>query len=145
MKPTVKIELRLTMLLIMMLCVSAMIYLGCSGTGSSSDERQVLARVEVPAYLEDLNLPVYADLEDAEGTYYALVIATKTQLGNAGVTYRVIDECIPGTYYLIALEDVEGARREAAGLVNVLYDDGEHIIVRYRSELSDSITFSRWH
>ena len=57
MKPTVKIELRLTMLLIMMLCVSAMIYLGCSGTGSSSDERQVLARVEVPAYLEDLNLP----------------------------------------------------------------------------------------
>lgn len=98
---------------------------------------QVLARVEVPTYLEDLNLDVYADLEDAAGTYYALVIATKRQLDNAGVTYRIIDEFVPGTSYLIALEDVEGARKEAAGLVNVLYDDGEHIIVRYRSELSE--------
>jgi hypothetical protein len=134
MKPTVRIGLWLTMLL---LCVSVISYLGCGGSGSSAGESQVLARVEVPEYLEDLNLPVYADLEDAEGTYYALVIATKTQLNEAGVTYRVIDEHIPGTYYLIALEDVEGARGEAAGLVKVLYDDGEHIIVRYKSELSE--------
>jgi len=113
--------------------------LGCSSSGSSPDEPRVLARVEVPAYLEDLNLPVYADLEDAGGSYYALVIATKTQLNKAGATYRVIDEYLPGTDYLIALdlEDVEGARQEAARLMHVLYDDGEHIIVRYKSELSE--------
>jgi hypothetical protein len=98
---------------------------------------QVLARVEVPGYLEDLNLDVYADLEDAAGTYYALVIATKRQLDDAGVTYRIIDEYLPGTSYLIALADAEGARKEAAGLVDVLYDDGEHIIVRYKSALSE--------
>jgi hypothetical protein len=134
MKSTVKIE---PILVLLLLCVSVLSYLGCGGTGSSTGDSQVLARVEVPAYLEDLNLPVYADLEDAAGTYYALVIATRTQLNRSGATYRVIDEFTPGTCYLIALEDVEGARSEAAGLVNILYDDGEHIIVRYRSELSE--------
>jgi hypothetical protein len=136
MKPMVKIRLRLTILFIM-LCVSVMIHLGCSGTGSSPGEPEVLARVDVPRYLEDLDLPVYADIEDAEGKYYALVIAKKTQLDEAGVTYRVIDEYIPGTYYLIAQEGVEGARKKAAELVKVLYDDGERIIVRYEFELSE--------
>ena len=136
-------ELRLTVLLIV-LCIAVISYLGCSGSDSSSDEPQVLARVEVTGYLEDLPLPVYADIEDAEEIYYALVIATKTQLDKAGVTYRVIDVYTPGTRYLIALEEDEGARQEAAGLVNVLYDDGEHIIVRYTfasSELLSEIGF----
>jgi hypothetical protein len=134
MKPAVTIGLRLTVLFIL-LCVSVIVYWGCSG--SSGNEPQVLARVEVPGELEDLSLPVYADLEDAEGTYYAVVIATKTELDKAGVTYRVIDQYEPGTYYLIAREDEEGARQKAAGLVNVLHDDGEHIIVRFEFELSE--------
>lgn len=91
----------------------------------------------MPAYLEDLNLPLYAHLEDVNGTYYALVIATKMQLDEAGVTYRAIDEYTPGTDYLIAREDVEGARGKAAALANILYDDGEHIIVRYEFERSE--------
>lgn len=132
-KPTVKIELRITILLIL-LCISMISYLGCSG--SSSNEPQVLARVEVPGYLEDLNLPVYADMVDEEETYYALVIATKTQLDKAGVTYRVIDNYMPGTRYLIAREEYEGAREEIPGLA-ILYDDGEHIIVRYKAALSE--------
>jgi hypothetical protein len=98
---------------------------------------QVLARVEVPGFLEDLNLSVYAELEDGAGTYYALVIATQAELESAGATYRVIDDYLPGTRYLIALEEAEGARREAAGLVPVLYDDGEHLILRYQHALSD--------
>lgn len=97
---------------------------------------QVLARVEVPGFLEDLNLPVYAELEDAAGTYYALVVATEAELESAGVTYRIIDDFTPGTRYLIAHSEVDGDRQEAAGLVNVLYDDGEHLVVRYRPELS---------
>jgi hypothetical protein len=98
---------------------------------------QVLARVEVPGFLEDLNLPVYAELEDAAETYYALVIATRAELEGAGVAYRVIDDYVPGTRYLVALSENAEDREEAAGLVNVLYDDGEHLLVRYRPELSE--------
>ncbi len=134
-KSNVRMELGLALLLILS-CLSVISSVGCS-TGSAAGEPKVLARVEVPGYLEELNLPVYADIEDAEETYYALVIATKTQLDNAGVAYRIIDEYVPGTRYLIAREEVEGARTEAAGLVNVLYDDGEHIVVRYKVELSE--------
>ena len=123
------------MVLVILLCVTAVSYLGCSGDGSS--QGQVLARVEVPGYLEDINLPVYAEIEDAGENYYVLVIATEAQLDQAGVTYRIIDDYVPGTRYLIAREDFEGARQEAAGLINTLYDDGEHLIVRYRSELSE--------
>lgn len=122
-------------ILLILFCVSVLSCLGSSGNDSS--QGQVLARVEVPGYLEDLNLPVYAGIEDAQGTYYALVIATKAQLDRAGVTYLVIDDYVPGTRYLIAREDYEGAREEVVGVVNVLYDDGEHLIVRYRFELSE--------
>lgn len=134
--PPGKNGLRIAILL-SVLCIAVLSCLGCSSSGSSSGESQVLARVDVPGYLEEINLPVYADIEDADGVYYALVIATKTQLDKAGVTYRIIDAYVPGTYYVIAREDVAGARKEAAGLINVLYDDGEHIIARYESELSE--------
>ncbi len=108
------------------------------GCGGSTTESRVLARVEVPGYLEDLDLPVYADIEDGDENYYALVIVPQSQLDRAGVTYRIIDaDAPPGTRYLIAREDFEGARAEAAELVKVLYDDGEHIIVRYKPELSE--------
>ena len=67
----------------------------CSGGDSSSGETLVLARVEVPEYLEDLDLPVYADLEDEDEVYYALVIASERELIEAGASYRVLDDYIP--------------------------------------------------
>ena len=91
---------------------------------------QVLARVEVPKKLQDLNLPVHAGLVDGSGVYYALVITTRTQLNAAGVTYRVIDECPPDTDYLLASSGNPADNGEAAKAVNVLYDDGHWIIVR---------------
>ena len=117
-------------------CLLAVSIFGCS-SGSSTGDQQFLARVEVPDYLEDLNLPVYADFEDAQGTYHAFVKATKAQMDRAGVNYLVIDEYQSGTLYLIALEEVSGARKEAAALAKILYDDGEHIIVRYHPDLSE--------
>ncbi|MCX5881285.1 MAG: M20/M25/M40 family metallo-hydrolase [Deltaproteobacteria bacterium] len=90
----------------------------------------VLARVEVPGKLQYLNLPVHAGLVDGSGVYYALVIATRTQLNAAGVTYRVIDECPPDTDYLLASSGNPDDYGEAAKVVNVLYDDGHWIIVR---------------
>jgi hypothetical protein len=114
---------------------------GCGGGGNSTAGPQlVLARVEVPGHLEDINLPVYADLDDGNGTYYALVIDSIDQLTAAGVTYRTIDNYTPGTRYLIALEVEPGARQEAAGQVRVLYDDGDHIIVRYAEDVAETLS-----
>jgi hypothetical protein len=110
---------------------------GCSSSDSSSGGSLVLARVEVPEYLEDLDLPVYADLEDDDEVYYALVIASESELIEAGVSYRVLDDYVPGVRYLIAWEEEDADHEAAAKIVRVLYDDGEHIIVRYKPELSE--------
>jgi hypothetical protein len=123
------------------LALSVTVIFGCGGGGSSTAGQQVvLARVEVPGHLEDINLPVYADLDDGNGTYYALVIASIDQLTAAGVSYRTIDKYTAGTRYLIALEVEPGARQEAAGEVSVLYDDGSHIIVRYAEDVAETLS-----
>lgn len=122
--------------LLILFYFTLLLYVGCSG-GNSNGKQLVLARVEVPDYLEDIHLPVYADLEDGQEIYYALVIATKEELDQAGVTYRIIDSYIPGTRYIIAQEEIEGARKEAANVVDILYDDGEHIIVRFKADLTE--------
>jgi hypothetical protein len=103
---------------------------------TASEEPMVLARVEVPGSLLELNLPVYADLLDGAGQYYALVIATPAQVKMTGA-FRVIDAYLPGTRYLIARERRAGARMQAASMVKVLYDDGRHIVVRESPGLSD--------
>lgn len=120
-------------------CLSLLLsgLVNCTGSSSSSPDLVVLARVEVPAFLEDLNLPVYADLEDGNEIYYALVLATRTQLDRSGVDYRVIDENSTGADYVIATEVEEDARARAGVYLPVLYDDGRHIIARYESRLSE--------
>lgn len=138
--PFTKTDLTLTLKLIVLpilVCLVAMTYWSCSTGGPAAGAQQILARVEVPGDLEDLNLPVYADLEDEDGVYYALVIATKAELDRAGVPYRIIDIFTPGTRYIIAWEEEEEAHKQASRLVYVLYDDGEHIIVRYERHLTE--------
>jgi hypothetical protein len=101
-----------------------------------SEEPMVLARVEVSGSLSELNLPVYADLTDGAGKYYALVIATPAQLNIAGA-FQVIDQYLPGIRYLIARERRPGARMQAPSMAKVLYDDGRHIILRESPGISD--------
>lgn len=101
-----------------------------------SAEPMVLARVEVPGSIAELNLPVYADLLDGAGKYYALVIATPARLTMTGA-FQTIDEYLPGTRYLIARERRTGARMQAASTGKVLYDDGRHIVVRESPGLTD--------
>ena len=91
---------------------------------------QVLARVEVPGSLKDLDLPVYADLVDGAGKYYVLVIAPPDHLHKAGVAFQALDEYLPGTRYLIARERRPGARLRVALETSVLHDDGRQIILR---------------
>ncbi|MFH0997221.1 MAG: M20/M25/M40 family metallo-hydrolase [Pseudomonadota bacterium] len=95
-----------------------------------ASDPQVLARVEVPEKLQDIDLPVYTGLIDGSGVYYALAIATRTQLNAAGVTYRVIDECPPDTDYLLASSENPDDYGQAAKVANILYNDGRWIIVR---------------
>ncbi|RJR34770.1 MAG: Zn-dependent exopeptidase M28 [Deltaproteobacteria bacterium] len=110
---------------------------GQAGEPPSSLQSQVLARVEVPGLLQDLNLPVYADLTDAAGKYYALVIAPRTRLETAGVSFQTLDAYSPGTRYLLALARRPGARRNAAASVKILHDDGRRILVRYAPGLDE--------
>jgi hypothetical protein len=100
---------------------------------------QVLARVEVPGSLGDINLPLFSDLIDGAGRYYAFAIATQDQLQKTGVSFCAIDEYIPGTRYLIALERRPGARIRAALETRVLYDDGLRIIVKESPGLADAL------
>ncbi|MEI6258638.1 MAG: M20/M25/M40 family metallo-hydrolase [Deltaproteobacteria bacterium] len=102
-----------------------------------ASEPRVLARVEVPGMLQDLKLPVYAGLVDGSGVYYAMVIATRTQLNAAGVIYRVIDECPPDTDYLLASSGNPDDYGEAAREANLLYNDGRWIIVRDIGEVDE--------
>jgi hypothetical protein len=103
---------------------------------ASSTASLVLARMEVPVSLTQLNLAVYADLMDGAGKYYALVIGPPAQLSLAG-SFIVIDEYLPGIRYLIARERRPGARIQAASVAAILYDDGRHIIVRESPGLAD--------
>ena len=115
-----------------------MVTVGCSKTDTpAGDEPKVLARVEVPGYLQDLKLPIHATLTDGAGVYYALVIATESQLQQAGVSYRVIDEYLPGDEYLLGEAEQPEDYREAAKATDILYDDGHWIIVRDESDADE--------
>jgi hypothetical protein len=102
---------------------------------AQSGDVPVLARIDLTdaAQARNLltgvyNLPVYAHLQDAAGRDYALVIAPQARLEQSGLSYRILDADARGGEYVLALERRPGARASAAQSVNVLYDDGRHII-----------------
>jgi hypothetical protein len=102
-----------------------------AAVGASTDDF-VLARVEITGMLGDLQLPVYAHLQGADETDYALVIAPLSQLNATGIAYTVLhapNMAFSRKKYLIALERISGARQQAASLTNILHDDGRQIIV----------------
>ena len=102
-------------------------------------ETEVLARVEVTGKLTNLGLPVYAHLPNATGQDYVLVITSVLQLNEAGVSYEILDPITvrdDGKFYMIATMETSDAREAAVTTVDVLHDDGYHIIAR----VSDSET-----
>jgi len=121
---------RLMALLFLSLALCLTVCAGC-GNDSAPIPAKVLARVEVKSTLQDVKLPVYAELEDANENYFVLVIATMDELRRAGVSYRVVDQYLPGTDYLLGESESEEDYAEAAKAVKVLYNDGRWIIVRY--------------
>jgi uncharacterized repeat protein (TIGR02543 family) len=91
---------------------------------------QVLARVEVTGMLNDLELPVYAHLQDADGNDYALVIAAKAKLKQADVNYRILDQNAGKAEYFILSMFPTNKKVPVDRLDNVLLNDGEHVIIR---------------
>jgi PKD repeat protein len=108
----------------------------------------VLARVEVAGMLTDLELPVYAHLQDAAGKDYALVMASPAQLDQAGVRYRILDKNVRGAEYFILTTLSRDRRMQTDELPNVLLDDGEQVIVRSSFQQVDVLAESgfdvRW-
>ncbi|MGD2085351.1 MAG: PKD domain-containing protein [Candidatus Aminicenantes bacterium] len=90
----------------------------------------VLARVEVKGMLDDLGMPVYAHLQDGAGKDYALVIAPKTQLDQAGVQYSILDKNAVGADYFVLSTLSKTRPVPTEQLDNVLLDDGEQVITR---------------
>ena len=109
----------------------------------NSSETEVLARVEVTETLSELELPVYAHLQDAVGQDYALVITSVLQLNEARVPYEILDPITvrdDGKFYMIAMMAKNDAREEAASTVDVLHDDGYHIIARVSASEAEQLS-----
>ena len=129
---------------VLLLSVFSFLSMGAIGQlYSEKTNTQVLARVEVTGMLTDLKLPVYAHLQDAASQDYALVIASQTQLNQAGVPYRILDNNTAKADYFILYappyppsSSITDKRQqliqhEISKLMdNVLLNDGKHLIVR---------------
>ena len=92
-------------------------------------EPLVLARVEMTEAMTRA-LPVYAQLQDAAGKEYAVVLAPRAQVEATGAPYRGFETAARASDYVIARERRRGARANAARWAPVVYDDGRQIIAR---------------
>ena len=89
----------------------------------------VLARVPVDRSLADVPLPVLAHLRTADGTEYALVLAPAERLALLTRAVTLAPAASAGEF-VVARERRSGARRQAAGLAEVLFDDGRNVVAR---------------
>jgi len=117
-----------------LLSISA-IFVSVAGAQDAQNlsETEVLARVKVTGKLNKLGLPIYAHLQNATGKDYALVITSVLQLNEARVSYEILDPITvrdDGKFYMIAMMETNDAREAAVAEVDVLHDDGYHIIAR---------------
>jgi len=106
-------------------------------------ETEVLARVEVTGKLKNLGLPVYAHLATATGRDDALVITSVSQLDEAPVTYEILDPITvrdDGKFYMIAMMAPSDARDEAVATIDVLHDDGFHIVARVSDSEAEQLS-----
>lgn len=111
-------------LLVLLLVVGAKIALVAQAA-----EPLVLSRVEMAEAISRA-LPVYAQLQDAAGKEYALVLAPRALVEASGTPHRSLEIAARASDYVIALERRPGARADAARYAPVVYDDGRQIIAR---------------
>jgi uncharacterized repeat protein (TIGR01451 family) len=104
----------------------------------------ILARVNLGGPWTEIGLPVYAELQDASGQAYTLVLASAGRLAASGQPYQVLDGQVSGVTYLIARN-----RRSSRSLAELrqiqehgfalLHDDGRQWVLRARSGDADRL------
>ena len=131
---------RMAMFIILAALAVGMPQFSAHGQDQTTFGTDVLFRVEVKGPIQTIGLPIYANLRDAAGNDYALVIASLKQITGTGLSYQILDDpASPGAYYL-ALERRKGARQSAAGLFTILYDDGQRLLVKGGPEVADKLS-----
>jgi hypothetical protein len=90
-----------------------------------------LARIDFAGSPAALPFPVHAVCRDSTGRDYALVIAAPADLARSGRAFRVLADDATARF-VSALPVLPGAREAAAGLVDVVHDDGARWLVRVR-------------
>ena len=71
------------------------------------------------------------------------MVTSVLQLNEAGVSYLILDSITvqdDGRFYMIAMKATNDAREEAARTVNVLHDDGYHIIARVSESEAEQLS-----
>jgi hypothetical protein len=100
------------------------------GDTAPKAERQVLARVDVSGNIEDVGIPVYADLVDSSGQEYLLTIVPPDTLGKLKEHVTVLDADAVGKRYILARDRRTDVRSAALLKLKVLHDDGKQLIIQ---------------
>lgn len=121
--------LLLVLFLVPVICLS-LSAAGSADSQSLTGDLPALVLIGVEGPLEDLALPLYADLVDASGREYILTIMEPSALVQQKLLFRILDPDASGRRYIIARERRAGARLEAGRTLEVLHDDGLRIVLR---------------
>jgi hypothetical protein len=113
--------------------------LGSLQTALAQPRGAALVDIDVDRPLDALGVPVMATLVDLHGREHALAVVATSEATAARLSFDVVDARAAAEGYLIGLERRPGARHEASHVVEVLLDDGQHVIVRARPGLADEL------
>mgnify|MGYP001765156158 CR=1 FL=1 len=117
--------------------------LACVGFAAETDA-PLLARIDVPGPLASFPLPVFAQLQDATGQDYVLVVAAAGDLQACGWNFRTLDAEAAATDYVLAFEFRTGARAAAAQEgFRIVLDDGRRLVIRSAAPAADVESLGR--
>jgi len=111
------------------LAALASLLLAVAAPRGEAEPARFLARIPVDGSLSAVPFPVAAHLKGADGTEYALVLASAGRLALDARAVALAPATNAGEF-VVALERRPGARRQAAALAEVLFDDGRQVVAR---------------
>jgi len=109
-----------------------------SGSAPAAGSPAVLARVVPGPRLADVPFPVHVRLTGADGVTYALVFAAPERLALVSGTTVLASGASPREF-VVARARRPGARARAAGLAEVLLDDGRYVVARANEAQAEAL------